>query len=186
MRFGPLLAAVGRFLEGRGTRAVYRDRPVAARVGVRFAPRFAVRQVDVEQMDLVVAGRDLPVGIDQHGPVGELLARAQRQRADVDPDPMPARGLAQRREGRVALLGRGLLEQGGPVPLEDVGHLRRLDERGARLRGLAHEADRVVPVSGRVASGPHGHARRDERLGHGRGLPQAASMGSSSPRRSRP
>lgn len=29
-RFGPLLAAVGRFLEGRGTRLVYRDRPVAA------------------------------------------------------------------------------------------------------------------------------------------------------------
>ena len=30
MRFGPVLAAVGRFLEGRGTRAVYGHRPVAA------------------------------------------------------------------------------------------------------------------------------------------------------------
>jgi glycosyltransferase involved in cell wall biosynthesis len=29
-RFGPVLAAVGRFLEGRGTRAVYGDRPIAA------------------------------------------------------------------------------------------------------------------------------------------------------------
>ncbi|HEX5812367.1 MAG TPA: glycosyltransferase family 4 protein, partial [Pseudonocardia sp.] len=30
MRFGPVLAAVGRFLEGRGTRAIYKERPIAA------------------------------------------------------------------------------------------------------------------------------------------------------------
>ncbi|HEX8498367.1 MAG TPA: glycosyltransferase family 4 protein [Actinomycetales bacterium] len=30
MRFGPVLAAVGRFLEGRGTQAVYGERPIAA------------------------------------------------------------------------------------------------------------------------------------------------------------
>ena len=30
MRFGPVLSAVGRFLESRGTRAVYKDRPTAA------------------------------------------------------------------------------------------------------------------------------------------------------------
>jgi hypothetical protein len=30
MRFGPVLAAVGRFLEGKGTRVVYKDRPTAA------------------------------------------------------------------------------------------------------------------------------------------------------------
>jgi glycosyltransferase involved in cell wall biosynthesis len=29
-RFGPVLSAVGRFLEGRGTRAIYKDRPIAA------------------------------------------------------------------------------------------------------------------------------------------------------------
>jgi glycosyltransferase involved in cell wall biosynthesis len=30
MRFGPVLAAVGRFLEGKGTRVVYKDRPTVA------------------------------------------------------------------------------------------------------------------------------------------------------------
>ena len=40
----------------------------------RFAVRFAARKIDVEHMDLVVPGDDGAVGIEEIGPVGDLLA----------------------------------------------------------------------------------------------------------------
>src|SRR6266480_6129411 len=49
------------------------DGPAARTIGVALAVALAARQIDVEHVDLVVAGDDRALGIDQEGPVGEPL-----------------------------------------------------------------------------------------------------------------
>ena len=50
-------------------------------IGRGFRVGFAVVQIDVEQMDFVVARLNCPFAIDQKGPVGDLVARQpDRQR----------------------------------------------------------------------------------------------------------
>ena len=138
--------------------------PLAARIGGRFAPALAAGQVDVEEVDLVVGGDDVAVGIDDEGAVGDLVAGAHGDRADMHDDAPLAGDLAQGGEGRVALLGADLVEQGGAGALDERGHLRRLHVVGALPGGLAHEGDCCVAVGERIAPGAHLDAGGDEAI----------------------
>ncbi len=69
----------------------------------RFAPALAGGEIDVEQMDLVVARPDIAGGVDHEAAVGRAgppLLALQRQRAEMDPDPRLCRRPAHRRQHR--------------------------------------------------------------------------------------
>ena len=52
------------------------DRAIARMIDGGFAPALAVRQIDVEEMDLVVAGEDLAVAAEEKRAVGDLPSSA--------------------------------------------------------------------------------------------------------------
>ena len=152
-----------------------------------FAPALAVRQVDVEEVDLVVGGEDLALRIDHEGAVRDLVAGLDGERAGMDEDAVLARDLAQAGKRRVAVLGGDLLEQGFARALDERRHLRRLDVMRAEPGGFADEGDGGVAVLQRIAAGAHLGAGGDEgaRSGHGGGAGQATARSlSSSPLRS--
>ena len=103
-------------------------RPVAARLAVALA----AGEIDVEHVDLVVAGDDLALRIDQERAVGGALRRnLDGERADVKMDAELARQRAERGEACVALLRRGRGQHDVAPVGDDVGHLRRLHIVGA-------------------------------------------------------
>src|SRR5881397_2710493 len=79
------------------------DGAAAGAVGIALAIAFATRQIDVEHMNLVVAGDDAALRVDQEGAVGEpllarigagLAGRVYDERPDEDPRPDLAREIA--------------------------------------------------------------------------------------------
>ena len=130
-------------------------RPLATRVGGRFAPALAVGQIDVVEVDLVVGGRDPAVAADEEGAVRDPVAIRHGDRAEMDQDaPLPG-DLAQGEKRRIPLLRPDLVEQRRALALDEGRHLRCLHEIGALSGGLAHESHCGVPVPEGVASGAH-------------------------------
>ena len=120
-RFGPVLAAVGRFLEGPVSRAVYRGRPVVA---VSPSTREGVRR----RLRLRGPIHVVPNGIDQAPPI----------RAPRDPDPTIAVVSRLVPHKRVDLLLGQLVPVAAAVPRLRVDIVGDGPER-ARLQGLAAE-----------------------------------------------
>ena len=95
-------------------RAANHHRALAARIDRGFAPALAGRQIDVEQMDLVVAGADLALVIDDERTVGDLAgARANGERSEMDPQSVVARRGAAGGEDDVLAF---LADRGGGAP----------------------------------------------------------------------
>ena len=65
-----------------------------AGIGRRFPPALAIRQVDIEEMDLVVRGENIAPAVDHEGAVRNLVAVADDDRAGMDDDASLARDLA--------------------------------------------------------------------------------------------
>src|SRR5579862_2916761 len=85
---------------------------IAGAIIAGFAVALAAGKIDVEHMDLVVAGGDVALAVDQEGTVrGLFRRRSDRKRADMDVDAELARDLAQRRQRRVVLFGDDFGEQ---------------------------------------------------------------------------
>ena len=113
------------------------DGEVASAVVAQLAIALAAREIDVEHMDLVVAGDDLAVGRDQEGAVRRLVGRdLDGERADMKIDAEGAGKIAKGGKRGVFLLGQEVGEQRLPIDLHDVGHLRSLHIGGAALFGL--------------------------------------------------
>ena len=106
---------------------------IARLVGIGFAIGFALSQIDIEHMDLVVTSGDRATGIEEKAAIGDPAAvRARRERTDMQPDPQLAR---ERRESRQ---GTGIAErlafQLGAVRFDQRHALRKRNEIRA-LRG---------------------------------------------------
>jgi glycosyltransferase involved in cell wall biosynthesis len=142
-RFGPVLAAVGRFLEGRGMRAVYGDRPIAA-----VSP--STRQELRKQL-----GFRGPIHIVPNGNDAAPAVRAPR-----DPDPTIAVVTRLVPHKRVDLLLAQLASVAADVPRLRVDIVGDGPE-GPRLVELAAELglSDVVTFHGYVSA-----ATRDELL----------------------
>src|SRR3546814_8287970 len=81
-------------------------RRVAAGKRRRFAPALAGGQIDVEQMELVVARADRAMIVDHEAAIGEPpVVAPERERAAMNPSTMPRRRLAHRGEHAIAGLG---------------------------------------------------------------------------------
>ena len=62
-------------------------RPPAGLIGRGFAPALAIVEIDVEHVDLVVAGDERAIGREQERAVGDLAVGAQNGgRADMQED----------------------------------------------------------------------------------------------------
>lgn len=120
-RFGPLMAAVGRFLEGPLSRAVYRGRPVVA---VSPSTREGVRR----RLRMRGPIHVVPNGIDETPPI----------RAPRDPDPTIAVVSRLVPHKRVDILLGQLVPVAAAVPRLRVDIVGDGPER-ARLQGLAAE-----------------------------------------------
>ena len=127
----------------RPDRRVDHHRPLAAAIGGRFAPALAGRQVDVEQMDLVVAGADLALVVDHEAAIDELAAVLRRASASEPRwTQMPASAAASRTAastGSSASLRRCAAARVA-VAVEQAAHLRREQHRRAAGRRLVDRA----------------------------------------------
>ena len=110
------------------------------------------RQIDVEHVDLVVAGEQFAVGIDQERAVDGLLRRSADAPASRYGDGSSARAPARARlSARRRLLRREMREQRLAVELHHVGHLRRLHVIGAAGR-LADQRMPLLEIGLRINS----------------------------------
>ena len=132
-------------------RRLGQDRAAARAEGVALAVAFAAGEIDIEHVDLVVAGDDRAAGIDEIGAVGEAPFAFRRsgfarqvdgERADQQPNPGLSRDLAQRGEhGMVRLVARLLAPQFADR-LGEAGVLGRQDKIGAAVARPPHEIAR--------------------------------------------
>src|SRR5512132_4367241 len=98
----------------------------AVLVDVALAPALAGGQIDVEQMDLVVARPDLASRVDYKGTVGELPSLStHRERADVDPDFILAGRFPRRGEHLVILFEPHVVCGPLGVAIEEPRHFGR-------------------------------------------------------------
>ena len=148
-------------------------------IGGGFAPALAGRQVDVEQMDLVVAGADLA----RRRRSRSRDWRACRPRACSASEPrwtqMPGsrRRLAHRGEHRIVGLRVEMRGRARPVAVEQAAHLGREQHRRAARRRLARRARDERPrhwLPGRSRSAP-GRARSSCRRASDRACPRRSS-----------
>ena len=110
-----------------------RARPEARRLAIAFA----ARQVDVEHVDLVVAGGDAALGVEEIGAVGAACRLdLDGERADQQPDAELGGQRGEGRDGGMAGLRQDLFQQQRPPRLDHRGVLWRQHELGAqRVRG---------------------------------------------------
>ena len=80
-------------------------RLAAAIVGGGLAVDVTVRQIDVEQVDLVVSGGQRSIGAEQQRPVDEPVAVAERQRSGEQVDAVRLRRTRQRGNGTAVAIG---------------------------------------------------------------------------------
>ncbi len=128
----------------------------AGAVGGGFAIRLGGGDVDVEHVDLVVAGGDLAVGRDQVGAVGETavgVGGLDAEGTDGEPD-VEGRGLgAQGGEGGVCVLGVEDFGLAGAVRGHAVRDFGRADKVRACRVGLTHHGADGVCVFRRGVGG---------------------------------
>ena len=169
-----------RAIERRKTHVVADRQPDAAPRQVRdhgglarlvvggLAIALAAGQIDIEHMDLVVAGEQIAVGPDQERAVDRALRRkAQRQRADMEMDLQfrGERAIGFQRE--IVFLGGQMLEQRLAVQLHHVAHLGGEHIIGALRRRLADQLDALLEA--RLGQQPGAH------LHHGGGKGRASA-----------
>ena len=123
-----------------------------------FAIALAARQIDVEHVDLVVAGDHVAVRSDQERAVdGPLRRSAQRQRADMEMDFQFRRQRAIGLQRKVVLLGGEMFEQRLAVKLHHVAHLGGLHIVGALRGGLPNQLGALFEAWLRQQPGAHLH-----------------------------
>src|SRR3954465_3134972 len=84
------------------------DGALARLVTTRLTIALAACKVDVEHVNLVIAGDDLAARINDEGTIGGTFRRnLDRERTDMKMNAKLACKIAERRETRVALFGRG-------------------------------------------------------------------------------
>ena len=129
-------------------------------------------------MDLVVAGLDLPLRINQERPIGKApvrIPRFQPKRPDQQPDARLSRHIPQGGEGDVivfVLQNAALVVAAGRDAVRDLG---REDKRRPLRRGIAHHLYRARQIAGRCIA----DVQLDQRRLH-----QEANKASSLPARS--
>jgi hypothetical protein len=134
----------------------------ARRIGARFPPAFAIGQVDIIQMHLVVTGGNVAVGPEHIGAVGDLVADFDGQRADMDMQLLLARQIAQSRQHAVALLGYQRAAQPVAAAVDRVRHFRCLDIDSPVGGRFADGFDRKIGIGQRVGARTHLDAGREE------------------------
>jgi hypothetical protein len=131
------------------------NREVAGTVASRLAVAFAIGEIDVEHVDLVVARDNFPTRVDEKRAVGRLVGgRLHGERANVQIDLELARELAEGRKARVAFLRHDGGEELVAARHHDVGHLGRLHVARAALFGLTDQLDGDFEVGRRHLAGP--------------------------------
>jgi len=106
--------------------AVDDDRVLAGAVDGRLAPALAGREVDVEQVDLVVARLHMAGAVDDEAAVRHFsIVDEDRERPQVNPYPMLARGIAASSEDEVMVLRAQVRRSALGIAVEQPGHFRR-------------------------------------------------------------
>src|SRR6516165_3441591 len=137
-------------------RQVRGDCDFAGPEGTRLPIALAVREIDIEHVNLGVARDDLAVAIDEEGPVtGTVRRNLDGQGADMDIDAELARKFAKASERGVFLLGHNGVEQALAPDIHHVGHFRRLRVIRAGTRSLLDERRGGVEISGRGNARAH-------------------------------
>src|SRR5690606_30050448 len=125
------------------------DRPVAGPIGARFPVGLAALEVDVEHVQLVVAGDDPARRIEQEGAVRDpLRLDLDGQRAGKEPSTRLARQIPERGQRIVSVLRLRLVEDPAPPRLQHADILGRQDEIGA---GIARTPDQFGDLPHAVA-----------------------------------
>ena len=107
-------------------RSIHKDYPLPGGINIGFAPALACWQVDIEQVDLVIARADLALAVDDEPAVGDIAAlRQHSERSEVKPDTVPARGLAARGEQIVLSLVTQARGRASGVAIEQSRHFGR-------------------------------------------------------------
>src|SRR5438445_10850135 len=105
-------------------------------------------------MDLVVAGADLPLAVDDEAAVGYLaVADQNRERANIEPDMVAPCGFAAGGEDDVVLFAAQAV--GGPsaVPVEQPRHLGREEHFRAARRRFGNNCAQGARVRLRIDAG---------------------------------
>ena len=124
---------------------------------------FTAGKIDIEHMQLVVAGGDLPVRSDEIGSVGDLAGRElHAERADMQPDAELLGERLEPLERRRLVLDLELGEKPLGLELHDRGVLGRLHVDGAAFRGTADQRLGHLHVGSDGASGPELNQTRTE------------------------
>jgi hypothetical protein len=107
-------------------------------VAVGFLVDVARVELDVEHVDLVVAGLHLPVRTDEEAAVGAFagFVGADGDRADQEGDAELGGEFAELFEAGVGRLGGGFLPRGARLAVQQGGHFRGGDQFGALRGGL--------------------------------------------------
>ena len=155
MSIGPVKLGKAQIVADRNAEPAPRQigdhRRLARRIDRRFAPAFAARQINVEQMDLVIARQFRPIGRKDKSPIGDLAtAGIERQRTDMQDNAQFAGEFGKRRDRRVACLRTDRRLQRRPVALHDIGHFRRLHIMRAGRRRFAHQRVDAGDIAGNV------------------------------------
>ena len=134
------------------------QRLVAGLVGCGFAPALAIVEIDVEHVDLVVAGGERAIRREQQRAVGDLAVGAQNGgRADMQEDAELRRQPPGGGDDLVLVLSLEGKRAGVLVAHDRAGHLGRLHIGRALAGRLAHqrlEIDGIAPAAPcRSASG---------------------------------
>src|SRR5206468_6975975 len=133
----------------------------------RFPIALAVRQIDVEHVDLVVAGHDLALGPEQEAAVGATLRiELDGERADQQPGAeFGSQGLKSR-DCRVAILAMRASQDLVTLGLDAGGVLGRQYEIGAGLASVSHQPRRRFDVFRDLPAGIQLDAGDRKRLAH--------------------
>src|SRR5439155_8341541 len=160
----------------------------ARAIGGALAIALAAGQVDVEHVDLVVAGDDPARGVDEERAVSQpllafggtgLAGRIDDQGAEQEPDTELARQLAHAGEERVVGFAPCLVAP-ALAALDQVARLGGHDEIGAEIARPAHQLADLPQIGLRIGAGGELDAARSKFRAH-RAIP---SFGSSLPARS--
>src|SRR5258705_13240905 len=124
------------------------DADFARTVVARLAITFAIAELDIEHVDLVVARDDVALAVDQEGAVRRLFRQQlDGQRADMKEDAELARKLAKGGKRRVVFLGCDRREQPLTLDFQDVGHLGREHVIGTGALGLLDQSHRGIEIA---------------------------------------